>query len=109
MNNKDRNDPLANLLKAARQASDNRDTQAPLGFSTRVAAQALSAKSSGSLSSAFERLSWRALGVAAGLMLVCLVSSYHFTSSSVTTVSTEEDDNDLLNQDPVAEFIDLSS
>jgi hypothetical protein len=73
--------PWERLVDAARQAPapDERDTAAPYGFATRVAALGLAAKPAAS--SIFEqvslRSSLRALGVACALAVIAAGTSYH--------------------------------
>jgi len=87
------------LIAAARGASDTRDTAAPYGFATRVAALALSGRAAGSL---LERFSLRALGLAALLAVACVAANYS------TVVNLFRDDAALAD-DPVAEVVDLAS
>ena len=101
MNPTDRRHPWSRLVAAARSAPDERDPSAPLGFSTRVAALALSAPPRSSFSAVFEQLSWRALGVACALMLASVAVSY----PSVTRAS----DDEVTVRDPVAEVLELES
>lgn len=63
------------LVAAARQLRDDRDTSAPYGFATRVAALAMSAPRPGE-GLLFERFSWRALIVAALLALGGVATNY---------------------------------
>jgi hypothetical protein len=73
--------PWERLVDTARQApvADERDTAAPYGFATRVAALGLAAKPASS--SVFEqfslRTSLRALGVACALAVIAAGTSYH--------------------------------
>ena len=101
MNPSDRRHPWSRLVAAARSAPDERDPSAPLGFSTRVAALALSAPPRSSFSLVFERLSWRALAVACLLMLASVAANY----SAITRTSDEE----VTVRDPVAEVLELES
>jgi len=88
------------LVAAARPAQDTRDTAAPYGFATRVAALAMAQERlSGSL---LERFSLRALGLASLLALVCVAANI----STVTSLFHEEA---ALSDDPVAEVLDLAS
>ena len=86
------------LVAAARRAEDPRDTAAPYGFATRVAARAL-ARAPGSL---LERFSLRALGLAALLAVVCVAANF----STVVGLFREDAGN---SDDPVAEIVDLAS
>lgn len=88
------------LAAAARSAQDPRDTAAPYGFATRVAALALAPERASSL---LERFSLRALGLAALLALVCVAANY----STLTGLFRE--DATASSDDPVAEIVDLAS
>ena len=101
MNPTDPRHPWSRLVAAARSAPDDRDPSAPFGFSTRVAALALSAPPRSSFSLVFERLSWRALGVACLLMLASVAANY----SAITRPPEEE----VTLRDPVAEVLELES
>jgi hypothetical protein len=88
------------LAAAARRAGDPRDTSAPVGFATRVAALGLApGRAAGSL---LERFSFRALGLAALLAVVCVATNY---STLVGALSDEAASAD----DPVAEIVDLAT
>ena len=73
------------LVAAAREAKDERDTAAPYGFATRVAALALTGEVRASRS-LIELFSWRALGVAGLLAVASLLTNYSFLNSG-----TEDD------------------
>jgi len=88
------------LTEAARRAGDNRDTAAPYGFATRVAALALAPERAAA--SLLEKFSLRALGVAALLAAVCVAADY---STVVGFIRGETAGSD----DPVAEIVDLAS
>jgi hypothetical protein len=93
------------LVSAARRAEDDgggRDTAAPPGFATRVAALALEPKRP--LAPFFERLSWRALGVACLLALLSLAANY-----SVLTTTGSTDDAAMADDGTVAALLGLSS
>jgi hypothetical protein len=90
------------LLGAARRAPGPGDESAPFGFSTRVAALAFD----GSRPSAppFGRISLRAAWVASLLALVAVGLNYSAISGAF------EDDSALaVNDDPVAEVVNLGS
>ena len=88
------------LTAAARRATDARDTTAPYGFATRVAALAfLPERMAASL---LERFSLRALALAGVLAVVSLASNYS------TLVSAFQDETASVD-DPVAEMVDLAS
>ncbi len=80
------------LVLAARGARDDRDTSAPYGFATRVAALAM-AQRPPALTAIFERFSWRALGVAGLLALVSFAANFAFFNGST--------DEDLMPDDTV--------
>ena len=88
------------LVTAARRAGDPRDTAAPYGFATRVAALALG---QGHAVSLLERFSLRALGLAAVLALVCVAANFS------TVAGLFRDDASAAADDPVAEVLDLAS
>lgn len=79
------------LVAAARQAKDERDTAAPYGFATRVAALAMAGDRL-SAAALFDRLSWRALGVAGLLALASVAFNYSALASPAPEdeVFTEE-------------------
>jgi hypothetical protein len=91
--------PWSRLTATARLASDNRETAAPYGFATRIAALAFTPERASSL---FERFSLRALGVACLLVLVSAAANYSVIASALS----EQDA--LLNDDPVAELVELA-
>ena len=101
MNPDDPKHPWSRLTAAARRAPDTRDTAAPYGFATRVAAQAMAIdRATGSL---FERLSLRALGVA------CLLALASFAMNYSTITGTHADEELLIgSEDTVAVLLDLS-
>lgn len=79
------------LVAAARQAKDGRDTAAPYGFSTRVAAMAM-AQPAHPLAALFERFSWRALGVASVMAVASVTANFAFTAG--TSIEEELLSND---------------
>jgi len=87
------------LVTAARQAPVQGDDVAPYGFSTRVAAMAMSVERP-TMQAIVNRLSWRALGVALMLMVASIAANY----SSLAAVG--EGDQDPI--DPVAEVLTTS-
>ena len=88
------------LTAAARRAADDRDTAAPYGFATRVAALAMARERIAV--SLLERFSLRALGLAGLLALVCVAANF----STVTSLFRDEA---ATADDPVAEIVDLAS
>ena len=102
MNPEDPKHPWTRLTAAARRAPDDRDTAAPYGFATRIAALAMAQERIAV--SLFERFSLRALGVACLLALVSVAANY----SAITNVLGEEEAG-VLTDDPVTELVDLAS
>lgn len=95
------------LVEAARRARaerDERDTAAPYGFATRVAALAM-AERRPRATALMERFSWRALGVAALLAVASVAASYALPS---TTTSATADDEALPDPSTVTAVFDLS-
>jgi len=88
------------LTAAARSAQDTRDTAAPYGFATRVAALALAQERAASL---LERFSLRALGLAGLFALVCVAANFS------TLTGLFRDEAASTSDDPVAEIVDLAS
>ncbi len=88
------------LVAAARQLPDDRDTAAPYGFSTRVAALAMAPERQ-VWRSLFDRLSWRALGVAGVLALLSVATNFASAGSST-------DDDVLSDGGAVAALFDIS-
>jgi hypothetical protein len=88
------------LAAAARQAQDTRDTAAPYGFATRVAALAMARDRLAA--SLLERFSLRALGLAGLLALVCVAANFSTLASLFRDEAAAPDD-------PVAEITDLAS
>jgi len=84
------------LVTAARRAPDERDTSAPYGFATRVAARAMAAERP-RLAAVLERFSWRALALAGALAVISVAANYQAlatagaTTTTSTSNSTEED------------------
>jgi hypothetical protein len=87
------------LTTLARQAGDERDSAAPYGFATRVAAQAASSPTAGS-GAVFERFALRGLIVAAAFGVGAIVFSF----SSIMPEPTDE----YATTDPMTEMLDLS-
>jgi hypothetical protein len=88
------------LTAAARLAQDTRETAAPYGFATRIAALAMAQERIAV--SLLERFSLRALGLAGLLALVCVAANF----STVTSLFRDEAASP---DDPVAEIVDLAS
>ena len=86
--NHNMNDPRSawrRLASAARQVRDERETSAPYGFATRVAALAMGRESR--VASLVERFAFRAVGVASLLALFSVVLNYEVLSGSVASSS----------------------
>ncbi|HTJ77815.1 MAG TPA: hypothetical protein VL357_02360 [Rariglobus sp.] len=99
-----RNSIWFRLAALARLApSDASDEAAPPGFATRVAALAF-AVAEPSLSAVLARLSWRALTVAAVVMLVTAAANF---SPLLASFSQDRDVATVLS-DPVGEWLNLS-
>jgi hypothetical protein len=63
------------LIAGARLARDERDAQAPYGFATRIAAQAAGTPRISATAWVFERMSLRALSVAALLVVAAVATN----------------------------------
>ena len=87
------------LTTLARSVRDHRDTAAPYGFATRVAARAATAPAA-STWAAFERFALRGLMVAAALSVAAIAFNY----AEIMSESTD----DLALTDTVGEMLDLS-
>jgi hypothetical protein len=87
------------LITAARQAPETRDAAAPYGFSTRIAARALSDERP-ARTAMFARISVRALWVACLLTLVSVATNY------LAFASSEDDEQNLI--DPVSDVLNAS-
>jgi hypothetical protein len=90
------------LAAAARQIRDNRDTAAPPGFATRMAAHAF-AREEQPFSALLARFSWRALGLAALLALVTVAANF----SAISALFSSSDD-DSASREIVNEIVNLS-
>ena len=101
MNPFDSKHPWTRLVAAARLTPDDRSTEAPYGFATRVVALALAPERE--LRSMWERLSLRALGVACLLAVASVAANY----SAFTNAIAEEEGATA--DDPVTEMISLVS
>ncbi len=85
--------PWSRLSKAARQASDGRDSAAPHGFATRVAALAVAVEGA-RFGALLERFALRAVAVAGMLALVSVAVNYPVLQSVAgsSVVSAPEDE-----------------
>jgi hypothetical protein len=91
MNLDDPRHPWTRLTAAARRAPDDRDTAAPYGFATRVAALALAQEQR--IASLFERFALRAVGLSCLLALASVALNYselHALLNPPTPVADEE-------------------
>lgn len=70
------------LVAASRQVQDDRSTEAPYGFATRVAARALSSDARAAVT-LFERWSWRAVAIAGMFAAATLAASYSTPKASL--------------------------
>lgn len=73
-------DPWSRLVTAARTVRDDRDTTAPYGFATRVAALAFSQERR--VVSVFDRFALRAFGVACLLAIASVAVNYSVMKTS---------------------------
>lgn len=103
--------PWSRLVAAARQARDERDTSAPYGFATRIAALAYAQERN--VASFVERFAWRAVAVSGALALLSVAMNYSALTapparigSQVAAVSV--DDFMLPVHDPVAVVLDVA-
>ena len=92
----------ARLVAAARQIRDERDTAAPYGFATRVAARAFAAAEP-PFSALLARFAWRALGIAVLLALASVAANY----SAVFATSSNADDGSA-STEIINEIVNLS-
>lgn len=103
-------DPWSRLVAAARRAQDatSRDTTAPYGFATRVAA--LAAGADERRSSLFERFALRAVTIACAVALSTVVLNYRELNQSPAQMPTITllDESTLSEKDPVAVVLDLA-
>ena len=107
MNLNDPNHPWARLMAAARQAPDDRDTSAPYGFATRIAALALAQEQR--VLSLFERFAFRAVGVSCVLALSALALNYSTVVTHLTTVGVQEEEAlPVDDADAIAVVLDLA-
>src|SRR5205814_2333073 len=80
--------PWSRLIAAARRVHAERDSSAPYGFSTRVAALAFAQE--GRFGSLFERFAFRAVGVAALLALFSVILNYQALSTPTIVAQNDE-------------------
>jgi hypothetical protein len=95
--------PWNRLVAAARLApADERDASAPFGFATRVSALGL-ARVEPTFSALFARISLRALGVCAVLMVLGVTLNLN------SVLNAYEAESSLTLNDPVGEWLGASS
>ncbi len=100
MNPPDPRHPWSRLVAAARRADAARDTSAPYGFATRIAALAFSSELRVSL---FDRFALRALGVACLLAIASVAINY----SAVRRTAPAEDPVGVTVEDPMSVLLDV--
>jgi hypothetical protein len=106
MNLNDPRHPWTRLTAAARQAPDERDSGAPYGFATRVAALALAQERR--VSALFERFAFRAVAISCLLALASVAVNYpavHALTTRPTVVAA--DDETAGADDALAAVLDL--
>ena len=103
MNLHDPKHPWNRLIAAARTVSDDRDSAAPYGFTTRVVALAFSPE--GKVASLFERFALRAVGIACLLALMSVAVNYK-TLAGGSTGAMSDDLEPVPTDDPVAALLD---
>jgi hypothetical protein len=100
--------PWTRLTTAARHVADDRDTTAPYGFATRIAALAFAQERA--VASLFERFALRAVGVASLLALCSVVVNYEVLTSrpAASTVVAVDETEALPTDDAVAIVLELA-
>lgn len=110
MNLQPSRDPWSRLVSAARDVRDERATDAPYGFSTRVAALAFTRRPSAI--SVLERFALRAVGIASVLAIGSVVTNYREVSLPATSVAATaaagQHDALALADDTVALVVDVA-
>jgi hypothetical protein len=86
--------PWARLTTAARTVRDDRDTSAPFGFATRVAALAMGQDRK--MASLFDLFALRALGVACLLAVISVAMNYSELSNRLSGAASGGGADDLL-------------
>lgn len=104
MNLNDPKHPWARLTAAARQVQDDRETSAPHGFPTRIAALGLAQQRSFGLAALFERFSLRAVGLASLLAILSLALNY---GEIAPPAVASNDVEGLVSDDAIALMVDL--
>jgi hypothetical protein len=100
--------PWSRLTKAARTVRDARDTSAPYGFATRVAALALGQESR--VASLLDLIALRALGVACLLAVLSIAVNYSEVSRRLAGPAGAGSSDDVLLpiSDTVSVVLDLA-
>ena len=109
MNLQPSRDPWQRLVASARDARDERDVNAPYGFSTRIAALAFAQERR--TSPLFERLALRALGVASLLAIGSVALNYNAISvppPSATLMAVVDAEPATPTDDTVAIVLDIA-
>ncbi len=83
------------LVTAARQVRDDRDTAAPFGFASRVAALAMERRSEG-VGALLERFSWRALAAAVLLAVGGAATNYAMAPAATAVDEAPMDENEVI-------------
>lgn len=105
MNPQDSRHPWSRLTAGARQVPDARDETAPYGFATRIAALALAQERR--VVSAFDRLAYRALGVAFLLAVGSVAINYRSIAQPIARPHVVEEEIQFTPvEDPVAVLLD---
>ena len=107
MNSPEFSSDLNRLFTAARLAPDDRETAAPYGSSTRVAALAVGPGRR--RVSLFDFFALRALGVAALLTLVSVAANYSALQNLLGPEAPRSAINTVMSDDPVGELVDAAS
>jgi hypothetical protein len=94
MNLNDPRHPWARLTTAARHVHDDRDTAAPYGFATRVAALGFAQERK--TVSLVDMFALRALGVAALVALFGVAMNYHVFSPAAPTTVVAAESNEVI-------------
>ena len=96
--------PWSRLTASARRVNDDRDTSAPYGFATRVAALAFTQEVR--VGSLFERFAFRAVGVATLLALFSIVLNYQeLSTTSTSPVSGQTEEVDITSTDDAVAIV----
>ena len=101
-------DPWSRLTAAARDMRDERDSSAPYGFATRVAALAFAQE--GRMASLFERFALRAVSVASLLALSSVALNYQVLSTETVSIAAAQvEEAELIpTDDAVAVVLDFA-